>query len=759
MNKGFPKTAKCCRRLAFSLVEILVVIGIVGTLAAIGIPMVSGIPEATKKRKLEQDVAMVNNAIDAYIAAGGSPESLNADNVLSVLKGRVYGGVAAEMMGPQGPFISADIATASSDLGWSATFSADPRPRYIVVTGNGGVVFVRGAATGGSDSGAPQSAPTWLWSHADTAPTGTAETIYAPGTIESSGPLFGTTPSAPATRLSSPLINAPLVFDLGTNPVISIANPNSSESSRLVYSVPGGSGLANYEDAFSLTSPGIIEARAISLDPSRYLNSSSAQLEVFARARLEVIAPSSIKYADLGTTNITVISSAEGTPYVFAINYEFDKAPDENTVNVYNGPIPLVAGLWSNSPNITFQAIAKPVTANKSLTNSEVATASIAADSEVLDAPSITPAGQVVFGSIPVTIAKGANNPPNTRVYYTYSADSSVAPTPEAGILYSGPFVVSEFGVSQLKYVKAKAYPPVGLPSFWFEPSNEASETYRGLNFDYYNLEGVLVGGGTIANNAALDGSVVLVSVGGQQPNVTFNNNSVLTGDVYAPGTPSVIGVPSDRIINLDGDPEPSNYTINIQKADFTGKVYRRITPVTMPVVELPTGLTLYSQTVTSGALSPGRYANVDPGNGSTITLGVAGATQPAIYVFDQFDTGNNFSLNVVGPVILTLNPGVGSTVKLGNNVVLGNSNYPERLQINMYTGNFTVGNNSAMYGSILNPNGQVSFEQNAIFVGGVTAKFISILNNAVGVSFSLPPPTVSPTPTPTPTPRPTATP
>jgi hypothetical protein len=210
----------------------------------------------------------------------------------------------------------------------------------------------------------------------------------------------------------------------------------------------------------------------------------------------------------------------------------------------------------------------------------------------------------------------------------------------------------------------------------------------------------------------------------------------------------------------LDGAITPTNYTVNIQKADFAGKVYRRITPVTMPVVSLPTGLTNYGS-ISAGTqtLQPGYYTSVTLNNGGEITIGVPGATQPSSYVFDVLSMGNNVKIKVVGPVTLTLNPGVANTVTLGNGVVMGNIDHPEWLQVNMFTGNIRVGNNSTMYGSILNPNGTVSFQQNSTFVGGVTAKYINIENNATGVSFSLPPPTVSPTPAPTPRATPSPTP
>jgi hypothetical protein len=131
----------------------------------------------------------------------------------------------------------------------------------------------------------------------------------------------------------------------------------------------------------------------------------------------------------------------------------------------------------------------------------------------------------------------------------------------------------------------------------------------------------------------------------------------------------------------------------------------------------------------------------VNPNNNATITLGVAGATQPSVYSFDTLAVGNGAKVNIVGPVVLTLNPGSTSTISIQNNVVVGNSLHPEWLQIKMYTGNLNLGNNGTLYGSVLAPQGTVTFENNSGFNGSVTAKTFLLNNNGAGITFSLPPP------------------
>lgn len=731
----------------FSLVEMIVVVAVVGVLASVTVPLVTGVPDASKKAKLEQDVALVNNAIDAYLASGGDPANLTATGVLGALKSRVSGGTAAEMMGPQGPFLAPTVTTNVPDFSWSAIFTTDPRPRFVVVQGRQGVVFGSGPAAevDGAGERADADRPSWLWSYAEATPPPADTAVSAPRTAADSARTFG----AALTALQPPVFSQPG----GTYPLGSLAgmgplelsNPNPSGSSRIFCSTGPGASFAAYADPMPLQ-PGQLSAVAVSLDPSRYATSATNTQTYIGRPVLTWSnTNTALTYEQAASGTFRVAVSADGAG-PFSLYYTADGSVPQATSPALGagGSVVLAPEMWT-SATLTLQAAALVDTRATNAafyTDSDPASTTVSALSTVLDAPVINPAGQVVFGSLPVSISAGPNNPAGARIYYTYSTSASDVPTPETGVLYAGPFVVSEFGVNELKYVKARAYAPTNMSSVWFTESGVAAETYQGLNFDYYSLDGVLVGGGRVANNASLDGSVVLVSVEGQQPNVTFDNNSVLTGDIYAPGTPTVVGVSSNRIINLDGAISPTNYTITINKADFAGKVYRRITPVTMPVVELPTGLTAYGS-VSAGTrtLAPGYYSSVTLGNGGEITLGAAGATEPSVYLFDALSLGNNAKIKIVGPVVLTLNPGSANTVALGNGVVVGNSAHPEWLQVNMFSGNILVGNNSAMYGSILNPNGTVSFQQNAIFVGGVTAKYINIENNATGVSFSLPPP------------------
>lgn len=89
---------------AFTLVEILIAMVVVSILAGVGVATIFGVHEGSRTARLQNDVAVVNNAIDAYLAAGGTiPQGATAEQVLAKLKTVASSDSAA--VGPSGPFI------------------------------------------------------------------------------------------------------------------------------------------------------------------------------------------------------------------------------------------------------------------------------------------------------------------------------------------------------------------------------------------------------------------------------------------------------------------------------------------------------------------------------------------------------------------------------------------------------------------------------------------------------------------------------
>lgn len=759
-------------RSAFSLVEILIVIAALGVLASVAVVSLTGAPDEARKAKLEQDVAVVNNAIDTYLAAGGDAAQLTEDNVVSALKQRVAPAPGpGEIVGPQGPFLDTRVITKPTDFAWSALYTTDPQPRFYVVQSRDGVVFDLGQAmaVGGAAERLDAARGKWVWDYTTATAPGQAPT-FVPTAIDSgytstNVPLAAVTLDAPVFSPGSTAAN------LWEYPLsVSIDNPNPSGSSRIYYKAGAGGNYVLYDNTPFNVDPGTtLYALAVSLDPSRYYNSAPTSAEytvIPLQLAVSIDAPGSITYAQAGglITGQAQLSPASATinldntnipaTYLrsanFTVQYTTDGSDPLSSGTAVVGPeftgyyspqsAPLALTNWGTNTSLTVRAAAKAVNTSWFI-SSPVDEATVTIAPTVLDTPSISPAGGAYVPSIAVTVSNvSANMPVGAVGYYTTNGST---PAAGSGTSFS---TVANFTVGPLAYgatatVKAVTCGPTNY-SQWFTTSSVNSVTYTGPNYSAGSSGGVLISGGSFANNAVIRGSVIVASAAsGTQPNLTLANGGSVTGNVYLPGTPTVTGVATNRVINLDGPTTPTNYTFAVgNNATIGGSVYRRITPTPLPTVTNPTGLVTRSNQ-SSGTLLPGSYNTVAPNNGATITLGIAGSTNPAVYSITNFSVNNNARVNIVGPVILTLNPGSSKTISIANNVVIGNSAHPEWLQFNMYSGNLNLGNNGTLYAAVKAPTSTVTFENNSIFRGSVTAKTFNLENNGEGIVFTLAPP------------------
>jgi hypothetical protein len=176
----------------------------------------------------------------------------------------------------------------------------------------------------------------------------------------------------------------------------------------------------------------------------------------------------------------------------------------------------------------------------------------------------------------------------------------------------------------------------------------------------------------------------------------------------------------------------------------MTGTVHRRANTSSIPAVELPIGLEYQgSTTVTNTAsvmpLPPGHYESIAMDRPeSVLTLGVPGVQYPVHYQIDSLAMVNGGRINLVGPVVLTFAENPESVINLENNMIIGNPEHPEWLDLRMYSGNLRIANNGTLYGKVTAPNGSVHFDNNAQFTGGVAAKYFTMSNNTEGVVFNV---------------------
>jgi len=142
------------RRDAFTLVEVLLVTVVIGIVSGLGVVAVTGVREQAREARLQNDVTVLNNGIDAYRAAGGViPAGLSAEQVIAKLK-TVADPASSTAFGPSGPFIDPRLQL----LPQSAEEGARPEARadypnaagyfYVRQGGAPGIKdFVRGEAS------------------------------------------------------------------------------------------------------------------------------------------------------------------------------------------------------------------------------------------------------------------------------------------------------------------------------------------------------------------------------------------------------------------------------------------------------------------------------------------------------------------------------------------------------------------------------------------------------------------------------------
>jgi type II secretory pathway pseudopilin PulG len=561
---------------AFTLVEALVVVAVLGLVASVVIPRIQEGPDAAKLAKLQQDVAIVNNAIDAYSAAGGAQGALNAGNVIEALKQRVQAGVTQEMTGPLGPFLDPRTVTNATDFGWSARFVASPRPRFVTERSSNGIVFSRGlpSPVGGPVASGP---PSWLWSYSPGTPGQVTAPVFQPGTIDAAT-ILGTTNTVLAG------LNCPLVvpaggeLSLGDFPkLVQIDNSVNPSGSSIAYyrigtleSPDSGSWILSVGSPFNVNPGSVVTAVAVSIDPSRYYNSTACSeiygIEPFQLGAI-VSAPGSVTYAQAGgrmagqpqsapiTATITLENIAGiPAPYLssayISVRYTLDGSDPIDSATAlpvppfaFNGSFapleaPLSLSVWATNTSILIRAAAvslKPVW----FKTSPVAQGTSARVATPL-ALNVLPANPI---SLPprVLVTESGLVPEGMRKYYTANGSAPltapVGGSPAAGALVypSGTNGIAAASLPAATYVfTAQATGPNGYES-WFS-SDPVVRNYRIITALPSEFVGANISGGDV--NGSFRGSIFVSA----PANLGIFNagGQIVKGNLYVPGLPAI---------------------------------------------------------------------------------------------------------------------------------------------------------------------------------------------------------------------------
>ena len=132
---------------AFSLVEILLVTAVIGVITGLGVVAVSGVRDNARQTRLQNDVTVLNNGIDAYRAAGGViPAGATAEEVVAKLK-TVADPSTSTAFGAPGPFIDPRLQIMRQTAGEGTA----PSPRADYPNGSGYFFVRQGGAPGIKD--------------------------------------------------------------------------------------------------------------------------------------------------------------------------------------------------------------------------------------------------------------------------------------------------------------------------------------------------------------------------------------------------------------------------------------------------------------------------------------------------------------------------------------------------------------------------------------------------------------------------------
>ena len=598
------QTSKAFGRLVsgFSLVEILVGIAALAVLAGVALVSITGVPDAARKRKLDQDVAIVNNAIDAYLLAGGDVAQLGADNVISALKQRVAAQGSADITGPQGPFLDPTVTTNTTDFAWSALYTTDPHPRFYVAQSTAGVVFGHGPAmaVGGAAERPDAARTSWLWAYADATPPAQLP-AFVPTAVDTGS--TATNPVSAVVTLAAPVITpGSLTANLWGFPLqVSIANPNPSGSSRVYYKVGTGN-FTLYDNVPFNVDPGItLSAVAVSLDPSRYYNSSVATATYSVtplQLAVSINAPASVTYAQAGgliagqaqqspaTVTIALVDTGGGgsdnlltddagddkyipAPYVssgnFTVRYTTDGSDPLTSATAATGPafsgyyspvsVSLGLAAWGTNTNIVIRAAAVAL-------NTNYFTSSPGTSNSVTVAPTVLPL--TLFPVSPIglpnylAISNIGDVPVGLRTYYTLNGSRPL--TADIGgvwmnnaPLYTGRTNAPASGAFTFS---AQATGPAGYEQWFASPLT--SKTYSPLLSVPFEVLGANIGAGDI--NGSFRGSIF---VSAPADLGIFNaGGQILGGSLYLPGLPG---------IEITGDKKTDSKTVAVQGQAYTG--------------------------------------------------------------------------------------------------------------------------------------------------------------------------------------------
>ncbi|MBI2517439.1 MAG: hypothetical protein HYV95_11070 [Opitutae bacterium] len=234
--------------------------------------------------------------------------------------------------------------------------------------------------------------------------------------------------------------------------------------------------------------------------------------------------------------------------------------------------------------------------------------------------------------------------------------------------------------------------------------------------------------------------------------NIVLNGDAMIIGDLLVPGTPEVrlngtVNYADTR--DGSGNELPAGFSVTLNGGATLGHVVRRTDAAALPLVsppQPPAGTR--SVALDAGGQSPGDFATLrdltlgtnigqitvpagaygrfeaKPGGG--FTLGVAGASIPAVYDFQNLTLAPGSTLQLDGPVVITL----GGDFSPKTNI--GGADHPGWLKLRFAGGGLQLAGNVFAFGALEAPAGALSLGGTAQFTGSVAADRLEMNGRSV---------------------------
>ena len=362
---------------AFSLVELLAAVSLIGVLASIAYVGLGNITAGAKQQKLTSDTDTLNRAVKVYVANGGSlAKATTPAAVITKLKSAVAGTEASRLPGMSSqvidPRLSFELASGDTGVTWDAT------NQKFVVGGKGSGAIKRffldeslAEVAAGKDSReamlAYSAKSSWIWDFQDTALPG-----FSPGgtPIITTVPPDSTTPPSPVEPPSPPPIGPPSggtleppTFSIpggnyslnNYNLPVTLTDPNPAGKARLVYALDFGPWV-DYSQPLTIPPGSTVSAQAISLDTN--WDDSSKLDQSYDADPLQLtpptISPDRDSFGLFFGLNITVTLIDPNKTGVSQMRYRLDGGPWID----YTGPFNLFR--FSYPSGVTVEAQAYP---------------------------------------------------------------------------------------------------------------------------------------------------------------------------------------------------------------------------------------------------------------------------------------------------------------------------------------------------------------------------------------------------------------